>query len=922
MQIFSRGKNKSKKRGLFSTVKRIVLPILLTSVILGVFSPMLAPKKVSAQIQPITYTITTPKTTVTTTQNPTSAPTTTTNDKYSIEEAIEDQCGLLFSGTLVGCLEYLFYFFPYLIGAKFMYLSASFFDTLAAITLQSTYYSGAEFIAEGWRITRDFANIFLILILLFTALSFVLDIEIAHANPKKMLASIVLIALIINFSMFITEVVIDISNTLALVFYNQIGASSVVVVDGEKNAGSVTGVYGNEATPPKSISTQLVQAFEPQKFQSKKFWEGLSSNGVIADIPPSTVMGLLILVGIVYFVMAWSLFIAAMACLGRMVSLWIAIVFAPIAFVSYIIPKTKHIHGVGWDHWWADLLSVAFGAPIYFFFLLLISIMAKSQMVKDSFAGTHSSYATLFIMLIFFTMLVVMIIKATKYVKASAGEFGQVVANLAQKGIGLAGGLALGAASGGISLAGRRYFGGRAMNFAKKEENLDLAAGRTTNATKELFAKKFNLSAKDMAGMSDAEIKKDSRFQSMQRDMLRKVESAQKRAARSYDFRQTGIGATARQFTGMKMGSFGSLSMERAAGGFEGEMNYKAAKLDAIKKKLGHNHEHQNGYEDTQDERDEARKEVEAKLSKARENWNNLNAQLDKTEKNRDKDNPNTEWGKAVKAKKDLEAELLQVTKGVVKRKFEQADLDKEIAVLGRDGRAIKDANGKTVMHKIDDDDIAKGRTTVSYFKEHVQYKAKKADGELVTDHDVSRADLVGSHGKTNEQIESMRKRNENDRAKSLTHMQLAQQNYELHGDLLDSSGSIIRTGHLDLNERKEKTKDVLGSLKLNIEAFKGSKGVIDAIENFGNIFKYGVSDIVRQSSANTKDMINSWTPRNIDAAAANAAADPHKGKQGAPLNPVIKVDASGIKASDSGHGDDHGHDHGHGDSGHHDESH
>ncbi len=898
-------------------MKRIVIPILLTSVLLGVFSPMLAPKRATAQLIYPSVQILSSIAVSQAEEEATKAK--NTSDKYSIEQAIEDQCGLLFSGTLIGCLEYLFYFFPYLIGAKFMYLSASFFDTLAAITLQSTYYSGAEFIAEGWRITRDFANIFLILILLFTALSFVLDIEIAHANPKKMLASIVLIALIINFSMFITEVVIDISNTLALVFYNQIGASSVVVVDGEKNAGSVGGVYGNGATPPKSISTQLVQAFEPQKFQSKKFWQGLSPNGIIGDIPPSTVMGLLILVGIVYFVMAWSLFIAAMACLGRMVSLWIAIVFAPIAFVSYIIPKTKHIHGVGWDHWWADLLAVAFGAPIYFFFLLLISIMAKSQMVRDSFAATHSSYATLFIMLIFFAMLVVMILKATKYVKSSAGEFGQVVANLAQKGIGLAGGLALGGVSGVASLAGRRILGGRAMNFAKNEANLDMASGRVTNATKEMFAKKFKLSATDMEGMSEAEMKKDSRFQTMQKDMFKKVESAQKRAARSYDWRQTGMGATTRQFTGMNMGSFGALSMQRAAGGFEGEMNAKAAKLDAMKKKLGHNHDQQNGYDDTLDERDTAKKDINIELRAARDKVKNLSSTLSQADKKNSMDTKSGEWYAANKEKEALEKALLNVTEGVSKIKLGDKDhpelaLGKQIAVLGRDGQAIRDKDGKTVMHTIDKQDIDMGRTTASYFKEHVEHKAKKADDELVTDHDVSRADLTGSHGKTIAQLQSMQKRNENDRAKSLTHMQLAQQNYALHGDLLDSSGSIIRTGHLDLGERKEKTKDVMGSFKLNLEEFKNYKGIISAIENFGNIFKYGVTDIVRQSSANTKDMINSWTPRNIDAAAANAGADDHRGKQGAPLNPVIKVDASGIKASGSDHGhDDHGHDdHGH----------
>ena len=59
---------------------------------------------------------------------------------------------------------------------------------------------------DRWQNVRTGAitGFVVILILLFIALASVLDIQIGHADPKKLLVNLVMVALVINFSFFIT----------------------------------------------------------------------------------------------------------------------------------------------------------------------------------------------------------------------------------------------------------------------------------------------------------------------------------------------------------------------------------------------------------------------------------------------------------------------------------------------------------------------------------------------------------------------------------------------------------------------------------------------------------------------------------------------------------------------------------------------
>ncbi|MBP6884833.1 MAG: hypothetical protein KBC17_03345 [Candidatus Pacebacteria bacterium] len=550
-------------------------------------------------------------------------------------DQIAGKCGMGF-GEFKVCLEYFFYYIPFWIGTQALFWAGNLFDSFAAMTLSSNMYSNSEFITQGWQITRDFANMFFILILIYIAISLVLDIEIGHANPKKMLASVVLVAVLINFSLFFTHVVIDISNSLALVFYNQIGTTANANADQTQIQEQSQTVLGVKIRP---ISHALVRAFSPQFLYSKDFYDNLKkpvikemtwkgtltgtasgtylgsvfpvigtaagiTTGFIlglshdlytraslpdAAVPAEIIISIFITVGIMLCVAAYCLFVAAFAFLGRIIELWIAIIFAPIAFLSYIIPGTQNLGSFTWKEWSSNLFSAAFAAPIFFFFLLLISLMTKSSVISYEALKTQNSFVVLFTLMVPFLILTAMLLKAAKYAKKASGSIGSALADVGINAAKMLGGVAIGTASGTIAWAGRSTIGAWGKSL-RTEDRKDLAAGNiTSNLRNSAAFQKF----RDAAGneMTNAQILNDERFIKMQKDAEKVLKGSQKLSSSSFDMRHTDTANAITSATGMNFGSFGFAAAKNTAGGVDGRRAREAQKMRDFAELLGENHD-------------------------------------------------------------------------------------------------------------------------------------------------------------------------------------------------------------------------------------------------------------------------------------------------------------------------------------------
>ena len=333
-------------------------------------------------------------------------------------------------------------------------LAAHFLDFFIYYATNSSSYSNT-FVEKAWAAVRDVANIFFIIALLYVAIKTILGLNVT--DNKKLIGSVIIVGLIINFSLFTTKVVIDGSNILAKIFYNNITSKDASAPRNANGAlqDSVAGVGGQ-----KSISIGIVDKFNPQ---------GLVTQKNYTDNTYTFIFMVLLLI-IVTLYTAYIFFIVSLLFVARVVSLWISMIFSPIAFASYTLPFD--IPGFGHKEWWSDLLKNAFLAPLFIFFLYIIILF--TGFLKDIINYTDSPnldtmanlMQRIMSVTIPFIIIVMLLSKAKELAIKYSGEMGKAI-----QGIGAAvGGLALGGASMLGAAAGRASLG-KIMKGASQSES-------------------------------------------------------------------------------------------------------------------------------------------------------------------------------------------------------------------------------------------------------------------------------------------------------------------------------------------------------------------------------------------------------------------------------------------------------------------
>ncbi len=370
-------------------------------------------------------------------------------DSQFAKEVEQRSCINFTNVDLGGCLVKLSNFIFHDIPAFFLWLSANIFNFFISITLYTTLYFN-NFIPEAWAVVRDLSNIFFILILLYIAIKTIVGLG-GH-DVKKMIGNVIIMALLINFSMFFTKVVIDTSNILALVFYNKINTETSV--NGEPRPyASISG--------EKDVAGGLVSAFDPTRSlnanvfnQAKKVWKDGHVIRTEQEVPTGTMLSLIIISGLVMCFAIYAFFVSGISFIGRLIELWILIIFSPFAFMSFALPTLKGVDYLGWDSWLHRLVKTAFMAPIFMFFLYLIFKLVHSKLFESLVQPNDSEsglIATLLSVLIPAMIILAMLLKATEYAKKGGGEFGAIMVSGAK----LAAGLAVGGAALGLAAVGR-----------------------------------------------------------------------------------------------------------------------------------------------------------------------------------------------------------------------------------------------------------------------------------------------------------------------------------------------------------------------------------------------------------------------------------------------------------------------------------
>src|SRR3990167_2658043 len=281
-------------------------------------------------------------------------------------------CGWL-SWLSIGCalklLSYVAYY-VFVIVAWFVGIAGNILNFALGITINNAFYAGGSITAvtAGWTFTRDIVNIFFIFALLFIAIATILGIE--SYGAKKLLSTLIIIALLVNFSLLATQAIIFVTNALAYELY------SVVTVTGVSSK-----ILSNYAQPGfnRDIAGAIMQGIGQQRLFNVNP-SGLQPG---SSAPPTSAaqvnIAVIVTLGASIFIMAFSAFIflaGAFFFAARMAVLWILMVLAPFGFVFLILPATKGYA----QKWWTTLQSQALFAPAFMFFIIITVKMSNADL--------------------------------------------------------------------------------------------------------------------------------------------------------------------------------------------------------------------------------------------------------------------------------------------------------------------------------------------------------------------------------------------------------------------------------------------------------------------------------------------------------------------------------------------------------------
>jgi len=357
-------------------------------------------------------------------------------------------CGL---STVAASLLFIpFIFTSWLLALGGLVLDFVITYTVVDMTRNLGYVTGINI---AWATIRDLMNMSFIFILLYTAIGTILDI--GGVNWKKNIINIIIAAVLINFSLFFTKILIDASNILTLTFYR------IIVPTGAGGGLSYTFMSPLGLTSMFNISdgSRVLE----------EFGYNLSSVGVVS------------IGGSAFFVVtAFVFFSVAIMFLIRYITIIFLLILSPVAFMGNLVPKLSDKVG----EWWKTLSNQLIFPPVFMMITWVVATIINNSnftCIREGGGNIQGNFTDLYgagvtaggtfseltgcttgpiALMVNFIIVIAFIIAAltvSQKIASQGGSAGQKI---------VMGGLGLGAA--GAALASRKSLG-YAANYADKK---------------------------------------------------------------------------------------------------------------------------------------------------------------------------------------------------------------------------------------------------------------------------------------------------------------------------------------------------------------------------------------------------------------------------------------------------------------------
>jgi hypothetical protein len=218
-----------------------------------------------------------------------------------------------------------------------------------------------------WTMIRDLFNILFIFSLVYIGLRTILYSD--DSGTKKMLGMLIAAALLINFSLYIAKVVVDVSNFTAIQVYET--ATKGITTEAEEEGYSIGRTF---ITGDSSIAGAYMEVLNISSWFDDQDDVSTGLNTIAYSV------FMMLFLGFLGFVFAYG----AIMLVWRFLAIIFYLMFSPLMFLGWVLPQFQSIS----TKWWKGFIAWSFYAPVYIF-MLYVGLYALEQM-KSTFTGSFS----------------------------------------------------------------------------------------------------------------------------------------------------------------------------------------------------------------------------------------------------------------------------------------------------------------------------------------------------------------------------------------------------------------------------------------------------------------------------------------------------------------------------------------------------
>lgn len=224
----------------------------------------------------------------------------------------------------------------------------------------STLIGNSPGLLLAWGILRDIANMILLFGFIFMGINTILNLN--KYPTRKAIPKLLIFAILMNFSLFAAQAIIDVSNVLASTMYTQASSADCA----RQETATATGDFNAAVEDLEQCATNLGIAgsmMQASGLGGIFSLSGTNANAGLASVATYIGLALFATIGAVVFIAAGIMLVV------RAITLTMLMVISPIGFAALAIPQ---LEGQG-KRWWSTLLNQSFFAPILIL-LILVSI--------------------------------------------------------------------------------------------------------------------------------------------------------------------------------------------------------------------------------------------------------------------------------------------------------------------------------------------------------------------------------------------------------------------------------------------------------------------------------------------------------------------------------------------------------------------